>query len=533
MYRPKSAPALRKVHNPRKKTTVNFLLAGSKKRGGAGVIDTLMLPPRPTSNERSGALKSRKPLTQLSPLSKGVRANTNFTVNSKKKKKKTVKGKGKRAVRAKPSRQKRPAQKIAHSSSAKRITHSYTAPNLHEITSKFGPGNNFRSDALQLEIAFKEKLRAFQQQESNNRFGPSPQRLGYYSQKFRTIEEYFDKICQVDQSYGRILKVIKKEYDEQIRQVGRTESDLSIVDELRRDMKTMAEALEVQRRNEKQNESVVKSLMKELNGYKQREMLSMRGGSPAMKSPGESPSPAPPIPQTSFVKSTSPSLQTPSPSEKPVYYISPTEVSELKEEIKLLRQVISEQNPRDAEILWGGTNSDRSDRSGGDAATPSPMQSAPAASSEKGDKPSNDPVAPSVPGKFSADKTLRRSNSWENLADIEGGRLFKGTPLGNIPEEKTIASLGVGTPLANIPEEESIIDTSRSLIMTDRSVRSVLSDASSMALSPRLFLAKQARPLDVPSLQFSGLADLPPSESESDYDEDANSSMSGSVSSAK
>ena len=134
---------------------------------------------------------------------------------------------------------------------------------------------------------------------------------------------------------------------------------------------------------------------------------------------------------------------------------------------------------------------------------------------------------------FSADKTLRRSNSWENLADIEGGRLFKGTPLGNIPEEKTIASLGVGTPLANIPEEESIIDTSRSLIMTDRSVRSVLSDASSMALSPRLFLAKQARPLDVPSLQFSGLADLPPSESESDYDEDANSSMSGSVSSAK
>ena len=55
--------------------------------------------------------------------------------------------------------------------------------------------------------------------------------------------------------------------------------------------------------------------------------------------------------------------------------------------------------------------------------------------------------------------------------------------------------------------------------MTDRSIRSVLSDASSMALSPRLNFGKElSRPSDVPSLELNHLADLKDETSESDVE---------------
>ena len=126
------------------------------------------------------------------------------------------------------------------------------------------------------------------------------------------------------------------------------------------------------------------------------------------------------------------------------------------------------------------------------------------------------------------------NHSWENIGEVEGSRLgaavggtkYKSTTLRNIPEGQSIASHCSSLPLTNIPEEEYLSETSRSM-MTDRSIRSVLSDASSMALSPRLSFGKDlAKPSEVPSLELTRLDEFQTSDSDIDSESGVGTSWS-------
>ena len=245
-------------------------------------------------------------------------------------------------------------------------------------------------------------------------------------------------------------------------------------------------------------------------------------------------------------------------------------MKELKEEVKLLRMVLSEQNPKAFKEIFGSGSISIVNSSIRSFDIETPENDASAYTIIRNDNNSsihesegnasgrslhtpphsdtiNDGIYDENKNNYSNNLSQERlklhhrftsntvgsyNNSWENIGELEGSRLgssgssiisgsgkYKGTPLRNIPEGQSIASHGNLLPLTNIPEEEYLSETSRS-VMTDRSTRSVLSDASSMALSPRLSFGKDlTRPSNVPSLELNQLANLKSETSESDDQE--------------
>ena len=247
---------------------------------------------------------------------------------------------------------------------------------------------------------------------------------------------------------------------------------------------------------------------------------------------------------------------------KKVQAASPTELQELREEVKLLRSVLSEQNPK----LWkelfasrstASTNSvislvaaepeknlykdlnmdtsvvEREDSLNGQNENLMHTPPIPALkqvdfgsscdiNNNKNDSLSHEHLK--IHQRFTSNQLGHKNHSWESIGEVEGSRLgaavggtkYKSTPLRNIPEGQSIASHCSSLPLTNIPEEEYLSETSRSM-MTDRSIRSVLSDASSMALSPRLSFGKDlAKPSEVPSLELTRLDEFQTSDSDMD-----------------
>ena len=317
-------------------------------------------------------------------------------------------------------------------------------------------------------------------------------------------------MCESDQTYGCLLQIIKAEYDRQLRHLGLDAGDASIVELLQSELKELSKLYEDEKKSNRDLNERLEYLQKELNSQKEH-MFQSPSTTPEIMTPSPGPKAGEGTESSNGknrIKSTS--------------YISPTEVKELREEVHLLRQFLAEQNPS---LL--------SDRSGTATSTPGSgrQQLFVKTPIEHRHDLSNLSNLNHNSGEITGHQKLVRRNSWDHLGDApgDGTRLFKGTPLGNIPEENIVSpprgvdlvlGSGLNNPLCNIPEEDSgQLDTSRSQLYTDRSVRSVMSDASSMALSPRLFLGKTVRPSDLPSLEFDKLELVPPSDA-SDFEDD-------------
>jgi len=587
---------------------------------------TLPSPPQ-RSRSTNNFKKERKPISQLSPLYKSVRrTKTNFTTanitlkkKGKVKAKKTIsKKKYKNIVNEKQQQQK--MKNITHRNKSNEniaTNNKFILSNKVRKQNAFLPSKNitnkaFRSDSLQMQIEFQEKLRKLKEQAKHDRFGIQEQNLpqninrtGFYSKIFALHEEYFEKICENDLSYGQLLKQIKNEYDKQFRLAGKTDHGYQIVQSCQEELKNVNEMLI--------NEKTGKKLLKE-EITRIKEMLELQKQANQTKTPplslnksipkqrlqqreqtyNGSPIPSPlknklktPTSQikkysneivssistgslrseNKYTGGGSSSIINSSLTTKNIDGISLTEVKELKEEVKLLRMVLSEQNPKAYKEIFGSGSISIVNSSTRSFDIETPEHDASAYTSNPNDNNSsthrsegnssgrllhtpphsdatNEGIYDENKNNYSNNLSQERlklhhrftsntlgsyNNSWESIGELEGSRLgssnisssgkYKGTPLRNIPEGQSVASHGNLLPLTNIPEEEYLSETSRS-VMTDRSTRSVLSDASSMALSPRLSFGKDlTRPPDVPSLELNQLANLKSEISESDDQE--------------
>jgi hypothetical protein len=497
MFRPKSAPALRKQKQTRQKQ-FNFLQCASTKR---------LTNPKfsPESSEELSGPKRAMNLSKLSPLIQGVRGKTNFIVNkngTKKRKNLTVVNTKQHSshkdfhVRKGPPMRPRSKQKVQ-------------TPGLSTYKVPMAT-RNYRSASIDLEIEFREKIRKVKQHTENARFGPGPMELGIDSEIFRVHQEYFERVCESDQTYGCLLQIIKAEYDRQLKHLGWHAGDASVAELLQSELKKVSQLYEDEIKTNRVLKERLEYLQKELNSQKEH-MFQSPSTTPEIKTPSPGPKAG------KWTESSTGNNRI-----RSTTYVSPTEVKELREEVNLLRQVLAEQNPS---LL--------SDRSGSATSTPgsgrhqffvkTPIE-------HKSELNSGSNLS-HTSGEITGHQKLVRRNSWDHLGDApgDGTRPFKGTPLGNIPEENIVSpsrgvdlvlGSGLNNPLFKIPEEDSgQLDTSRSQLYTDRSVHSVMSDASSMALSPRLFLGKTVRPTDLPSLEFDKLELVPPSDA-SDFEDD-------------
>ena len=208
--------------------------------------------------------KDRKPLSQLSPLYKAARrSKTNFK---------------NRDVPVRRKRKNKSKTKASNRHDSSRYQHKNTLLTVSKKKQYDGRINSkqdftriisnrkqkqFRSDSLQIEIEFQEKLRVLKEQAKHDRFGQQhkhlPQNImnsGFYSKIFCLHEEYFGKICESDLSYGSILKLIKAEYDKQFKLAGRTDYGSSIIDSYTKEINALEGSLEKEKETNKtlQNE---------------------------------------------------------------------------------------------------------------------------------------------------------------------------------------------------------------------------------------------------------------------------------------
>ena len=613
MFRPKSAPSLKtrmslKVQQSqlnRHKSQVNYLTLSNLASGNAVKTQTWNAETTLQSSlnrlgGKSGHPKDRKPLSQLSPLYKAVRrSKTNFKNRDVPvRRKRKNKAKTKASIRHDSSRYQHKNTLLTVSKKKQHNSRINSKQNFTGVISN-RKQKQFRSDSLQIEIEFQEKLRVLKEQAKHDRFGQQhkhlPQNImssGFYSKIFRLHEEYFGKICESDLSYGSILKLIKAEYDKQFKLAGRTDYGSSIIDSYTNEINTLKESLEKEKETNKTLENEIARLKETIMQQDHTKTLTppstnnvnddiqqpqhVKGRIPYNDSPTSFPfrsSHKTPISQMKHYSGNngSPirsvghggsSVIDSSSTAKKVQAASPTELQELREEVKLLRSVLAEQNPKlwkelfasrstastnsvislvaaePEKILYKDLNMDtsvvkREDSLNGQnenllQTPPIPelkqvaFGSSCNVNNNKNDSLSHEHLK--IHQRFTSNQLGHKNHSWENIGEVEGSRLgvavggtkYKSTTLRNIPEGQSIASHCSSLPLTNIPEEEYLSETSRSM-MTDRSIRSVLSDASSMALSPRLSFGKDlAKPSEVPSLELTRLDEFQTSDSDMD-----------------
>ena len=644
MFRPKSAPSLKTrmaMQAQQKQVLLSLANSNSNKEMKTQTwnADTTLPSPPQKSRSTNNLRKGKKPASQLSPLYKAVRrTKTNFTTTNVVRKKR---GKGKKKL-IKKQRNNNNNNRQQQQQLLQQKQHFIINTKPPTINNVFAKSNTtkkpFRSDSLQIQIEFQEKLRILKEQAKHDRFGIEQQNIpqninktGFYSKIFALHEEYFGKICENDLSYGHILKLIKGEYDKQFQLAGKTDHGKKIIQNCQQELKNVNQMLkkeqnenktlkeEISRLNEEmellqqrqqqqqqqQEQEYSKTLPLSTNNHLQhprQQFLSQLQEHEYNGSPIPSPvrnklkTPTNQIKRNSnnggsnniMFSTTNNSVNSEgkydgssiinssltTTTAKNLDAVSPTEVKELREEVKLLRMFISEQNPKAWKEIFGSGSitsnvgsliNSSSMRSSHDNIVATPendlsntiLNNSHISTGSDGNgsgrllnTPPNRDLNDTVfidehksnnnnklsqerlklHHRFTSNTLSNNNNSWENIGELDGARLgssssggggggkFKSRPLLNIPEGQSIGTHGSLLPLTNIPEEEYLSETSRS-VMTDRSIRSVLSDASSMALSPRLNFGKElSRPSDVPSLELNHLADLKDETSESDVE---------------